>query len=732
MKYIFYTVFILAITKYITGQIAKFPEIDTSGPMRGEVHKQNGAVPSNDAVNNSNPDHPEIETTYGRLRGAVINQTVKAGSAPDNMVQFTNFLGIPYAAPPVGELRWRLPEAHSSWNGTLDATHYGASCPQRVQPLFIDYDDRNISEDCLFLNIFSPIDYTQSQSELRMANLTVMFYIHGGAFEDGDGIYFGGFLAVTQNVIVVTVNYRLNVFGFLSTESATAGGNYGLYDTVEALKWVQSNIRNFGGNPDAVTIFGESAGGASVSNLVLSPLTKGLFHRAISQSGVATSPWGVASPGAPAKMAEAIAEKLSCSTDNEEAMIACMKTKSTQAVRDAYETIKIELPSSYPSFKITPTPVIDGKLITDHPNNILKSGNFEKRDYLAGYNSDEGYFLWGLEGLIGANLYEGITQDQLEAFIGFFQNQIRYPTETNTNNFRKAVLMYYNDFNADPNESSTIRSKGCYDYITDLFFAYSTQTFADYYSKKSNMYLYFMNANISTRFLKDQPQGRPDYILSSHTDDIPYVFGFPKHAPTMNATIEEQELSGYFMEAWANFAKFGNPNPRSNSSTSFNHHTTWKLYNESTRVYQQLTTPVSDIQNIENVNRARMAFWGDYIYEVVDVEPEICEVITTSKPEVVTGDPDVTTGNPSPSQKPTTVECSQTCTDAIKAGAGVSIQPEQVGPIVWSLMGVSAFLLILSLILIGCIISKNNILDRFKQEGSYNFGMRHMNLSDRD
>ncbi|PIO25074.1 hypothetical protein AB205_0164110, partial [Aquarana catesbeiana] len=202
---------------------------------------------------------PLVGTRYGKLHGKTV--TVKETDR-----QVHAFYGVPFAKPPVGPLRFAASGPPESWNG-LPPT----------------------SEDCLYLNVFTPADRGQN------AKLPVMVFIHGGGLIMGGAMMFeGSALSAYENVIIVSIQYRLGIMGFLSSGDSQAPGNYGFLDQVEALRWVQENIANFGGDPDSVTIFGESAGGVSVSALVLSPLAKGLFHRAIAESGVAILPGLVA------------------------------------------------------------------------------------------------------------------------------------------------------------------------------------------------------------------------------------------------------------------------------------------------------------------------------------------------------------------------------------------------------------------------------------------------------
>jgi para-nitrobenzyl esterase len=212
--------------------------------------------------------------------------------APSVDPQVTVFKGIPFAAPPVGDLRWRPPQPVKPWATVLHADHFGASCVQRIVnellPWTAEFMTHNqVSEDCLFLNIWTPRPATS-------ANLPVVVYIHGGAFSGGAGdiaVYDGTRLAAT-GLVVVTVNYRLGVFGFLAHPDLTAesdhssSGNYGLLDQVAALKWIQANIEAFGGDPHRVTIWGQSAGAFSVGDLMASPLAAGVFQRAMADSGL--------------------------------------------------------------------------------------------------------------------------------------------------------------------------------------------------------------------------------------------------------------------------------------------------------------------------------------------------------------------------------------------------------------------------------------------------------------
>ncbi|NXG65399.1 SASB hydrolase, partial [Hemiprocne comata] len=227
---------------------------------------------------------PEVVTNYGRVRGYQFK--VDAAERTVNV-----FLGLPFAKPPVGPLRFSEPQPPLPWKGVRDATSYPPMCLQdKVQgQLFSDIITNRkekvplqVSEDCLYLNVYTPISTAKEET------LPVFVWIHGGGLVSGAASsYDGSALAAFDNVVVVTIQYRLGILGYFSTHDKHARGNWGYLDQVAALQWVQENIRHFGGDPGSVTIAGESAGGISVSALVLSPLAKGLFHRAISESGTA-------------------------------------------------------------------------------------------------------------------------------------------------------------------------------------------------------------------------------------------------------------------------------------------------------------------------------------------------------------------------------------------------------------------------------------------------------------
>jgi len=323
---------------------------------------------------------PQIqEGTTIRLADGTVQGDIDGGSR--------RWRGIPYAAPPLAERRWRPPAPPIPWNGVRQAQAYGSACPQVPS---ISGTPSEV-EDCLYLNVWSP-------DPAPAAPLPVMVWFHGGSNQSGSAgdpipfgvvegdFYSGRTLAERRDVVVVTINYRLGVFGFFSHSSLAAedasypySGNQGLLDQRAALEWVKRNILAFGGDPNKVTIFGESAGSFDTCFQVVSPGSGGLFHRAISQSGGCTTRQRTASEAE--TQAEQLIAKVECDTAND--TLACLRDVS---VADLLTEAGAEF-----------GPIVDGGFLPDQPRALFRAGNFAKVPYILGSNSDEGtlFFLGG-------------------------------------------------------------------------------------------------------------------------------------------------------------------------------------------------------------------------------------------------------------------------------------------------------------------------------------------------
>jgi para-nitrobenzyl esterase len=325
------------------------------------------------------PLSEEIRLLDGPIRGERIGENLLV------------YRGIPFAAPPVGDLRWKPPQPVASWNETRNSIAFGNACPQPPNELFGPEAQAMgpISEDCLYLNVWTA---ARQDDEKR----PVMFWIHGGGFTTGAGsmpMYDGGTLA-RDGVVLVTINYRLGPFGFfahplLSAESPhNASGNYGLLDQIAALEWVHRNIARFGGDPGNVTIFGESAGSASVCRLLVSPLSRGLFHRAIAQSGgVHGRNKHLRENWDGTESAEAMGERLQRRLVPDAAgdpMAALRRVPAEELLKAAAPAVGLY--GQGDKYR----PVVDGWVLPDDPGRLFDTGKAQNVPFLTGTNADEG------------------------------------------------------------------------------------------------------------------------------------------------------------------------------------------------------------------------------------------------------------------------------------------------------------------------------------------------------
>jgi para-nitrobenzyl esterase len=318
-----------------------------------------------------------LTTTIGLTQTTTATARVQQGelAGTTSAQGVHSFKGIPFAAPPVGELRWRPPAAPKSWTGVRPAMEFGSSCMQNLSrerlPWTKEFMVQNdASEDCLFLNVWTP-------SLSATSKLPVVVFLHGGGFNEGSGsiaVYDGEDLA-KKNIVVVTINYRVGIFGFFAHPALTAespehsSGNYGILDQIAALKWVKLNAQAFGGDPSKVTVWGQSAGAMAVACLVASPLAKGLFRSAMADSAISHS----GSLARPIKEAEAQGE-------------AFAKTKGAASIRDLRGMAAKDLMASAPRS----SPVIDGWMLPDNPVKLMEDGPDTDVPLITGYVAGDG------------------------------------------------------------------------------------------------------------------------------------------------------------------------------------------------------------------------------------------------------------------------------------------------------------------------------------------------------
>ncbi|HUN86205.1 MAG TPA: carboxylesterase family protein [Terracidiphilus sp.] len=450
-------------------------------------------------------DSLKVKTVDGKVQGKTINDgKVKA------------FLGIPYAAPPVGDLRWKAPEPAARWKGTRDATRFGAHCATARESEDMVFEDAGPSENCLFLNVYTPVNAKGN------SNLPVMFWIHGGGYYSGassEPRHNGDFLPL-KGVVLVTINYRLGVFGFLVTEDLAkeangSAGNYGLMDMVAALRWVNANIRNFGGDPQNVTIFGESAGSFAVSTLMASPMAQGLFAKAIGESGAAF-------PSALNLGGESVAVR----AKQDGKWVASLGVKSLAELR-ALPTDKI-LEAAKDQTEIRFAPDVDGKLLTEPVPETYALGKQAHVPLLAGWNRDEGSFL-AMRGMTVAQwkaMAERMFKDRADEFLKL------YPGDTDAQALRSAI-----------------------DYGSDAFIAFGTWKWIEAQQKTGDAPVYRYHFELAAPPSKFHPG-----TFAFHSDDIEYVFGTLATRPGAVWRPEDWKMSDEMMSYWTNFAKTGDPN----------------------------------------------------------------------------------------------------------------------------------------------------------------------------
>ena len=446
-----------------------------------------------------------VKTDHGTVRGKTIN---------DGKVRA--YLGLPYAAPPVGDLRWKPPMPPAKWKATRDATQFGARCEQGTVYDDMVFQDSGPSEDCLFLNVYVPAQAT------KKSKLPVMFWIHGGGYGGGSASeprHNGDFLPL-KGVVLVTINYRLGVFGFLVTndlvkEGNGAAGNYGLLDMVAALHWVQANIREFGGDPGNVTIFGESAGSFAVSTLMASPLAQGLFQKAIGESG-ASFPSGTNLGGG------SIADRV----ESDGAWVATLGINSLAELR-ALPTETI-LEAARKSGHTRFTPDIDGRLLTEPIPTTYAAGRQAHVPLLAGWNADEGSFVasHGMTAAEWSELAKSLFGEHTTTFLKL------YPGETDAQALRSAI-----------------------DFGGDSFIGFSTWKWIKAHSATGQSPVYRYHFERAASPSKFHPG-----TFAFHSDDIEYVFGTLDTRPGWKVQPEDRALSDQIMSYWTNFARTGDPN----------------------------------------------------------------------------------------------------------------------------------------------------------------------------
>jgi para-nitrobenzyl esterase len=464
-----------------------------------------------------------VKTTQGTLEGVQIGETLV-------------FRGVRYAEPPVGDKRWRPPAPPTAWEGVRPATAFGPACWQSVTPLSSIYarGDLERSEDCLFLNI-----WTSARPVPVVAPRPVMVWFHGGGHTGGWGsaqIFDGAELA-RQGVVLVTLNYRLGPLGFMTHPALTAesphgsSGNYGLLDKIAALEWVRDNIARFGGDPGDVTIFGQSAGSWSVCYLMASPLSRGLFHKAIGHSGGCFG-------GDRPHLTEGIAGQASA---HETGLAVAAKLGVKAGRKDAAAALRAVAPQDLLAATSGPGVIIDGWVLPRAPRTIFAAGEHNRVPVIVGAMADE-----------GASLYQTMPERPRRDFVAELRRE--YGADADT-----LVDLYASELDASTRKAGQAIA-------ADRRFVWEMRTWARAVEPSAQpVYLYFFSHHppVFRLYLPEQsaievPEG-PRGFGAYHSGDLAYAFG-TVGLVGVDWTDWDRELSRVMSRYWTNFARTGDPN----------------------------------------------------------------------------------------------------------------------------------------------------------------------------
>ncbi|WP_026696108.1 carboxylesterase/lipase family protein [Peribacillus kribbensis] len=445
-----------------------------------------------------------VRTSYGRVKGEHLDEVLV-------------WRGIPYAKPPVGPLRFRSPEPPDSWEGIRDASSFSPAAPQSKRDImeFLGNDLSNMNEDCLYLNVWSP----GADDKKR----PVMVWIHGGAFVSGSGSsswYDGASFSSLGDVVVVTINYRLGILGFLHLaefggKEYASSGNCGILDQVAALQWVQDNIAEFGGDPENVTIFGESAGAMSIGVLLGFPAAKGLFHKAILQSGAAANVHS-------SEKAAKIAKHLLSALQVEPANLSVLDKLPVEQL--------VEVSNLVPAMSLGP--VVDGVSLPKHPEEAIAEGSARDISILIGTNKDE----WQI-----FSVFDPQWKNADEKMTAVFFEKAFGP---------QAPLIAIQFMEDRPLDQDLFNKL-----LTMKIFTYPARQLAELQVKQgASVWMY--------RFDWETPV-LGGALKATHALEIPFVWNTLDKANTENFTgssPERQLLANQMHQAWISFAREGKPN----------------------------------------------------------------------------------------------------------------------------------------------------------------------------
>ncbi|EDV41853.1 uncharacterized protein Dana_GF17679, isoform D [Drosophila ananassae] len=582
----------------------------------------------------------EIQVKQGRLMGITRRFQVTSG-----LRQVDQFLGLPYAEAPTGNRRFMPPGAPLPWQGLKIARHLPPVCPQKLPDLsphgsatmsrgrfkhltrLLPYL-RIESEDCLYLNLYVPHEETQSTPK----KYAVLVYLHGESFEWNSGNpYDGSVLASYGEVIVVTVNYRLGVLGFLRPSiDAHNIANYALLDQIAALHWIKENIDAFGGDNSRVTLMGHSTGAACVNYLMVSPVASGLFHRAILMSGSAMSDWAASNQSLQLTMQ--IAHALDCplhehvEAEDDDVLLDCLRHRRYQDI--------LHIPTALTQFSTSLGPIVDGHVIPNQPYKVMGhyTEHFSRYDLLFGITESESYHT-----LAALALAEGLRENERDNLLRFYM-QSRFDVRPDL--ALAATLKKYQDMYNNPIKATNLEHR---DVVLDILSdarvvgpLLQTGTFHADVNRRNYMYVFGHNSATG-------PYAHLPHSIMG--EELAFIFGAPLAPagpfPSNNYTVQEKLLSEAVMAYWTNFAKTGNPKAPWKGTFLNSHALEWDRYdldwpefNRRSQAYLNIGIPPTVGFKYRQIY---MNFWNKELPDEINQIAAIQEQLHGPSHEVITG-----------------------------------------------------------------------------------------------
>ncbi|XP_012256166.2 esterase E4 [Athalia rosae] len=486
---------------------------------------------------------PVLSTPRGQLQGVV--------SQAENGRSFYSFLGISYARPPIGQLRFAPPVETPKWRGIYDATRDGSPCSQRDvlgEPMLLLG-----SEDCLYLNVYTPT----LPSHPDHYSLPVMIWIHGGSWLwwSGTRQHFNPNRLMNKDLILVTINYRLGWLGFLSTEDTVVPGNNGLKDQAMAIKWVSENIASFGGDPRRITLAGQDAGAASAHLHMVSPLTKDLISGVIAQSGSAFSPSTISYKGEALNKAKLLAEVNACPISSNPEMIECLRKLDVEQITTSDAILNVWNGQPATPLRAVVEGTVEGAFLVDHPENIVENGNQANVSMMIGTTRDDGAAITSPM-MFGPLTLSQIDEDYRTAFPAIFVYEQYFSDQVKNETSDAIKNRYFGNRPINVYSVSELQRAA-----TTRLFKRPVNWIAEKQRINNTMYLYQLNYRGSLSFSQILGAGVLDMGVC-HNDDLLYLFDFKTlFRRSIGMTEEERIMKESITELWYNFVATGNPTP---------------------------------------------------------------------------------------------------------------------------------------------------------------------------